>query len=81
MTKLSLLAAAGGVLALVLIAKIGVAAPLSQGADATIKAAATLNMVEQTHGTHRACRLGRVPRWRAIRWHRHIGVSNVPVRC
>jgi hypothetical protein len=40
-----------------------------------------LNMVEQTHGTHRACRLGRVPRWRAIRWHRHIGVSNVPVRC
>ena len=53
MTKLSPLAAAGGVLALVLIAKIGVAAPLSQGADATIKAAATLNMVEQTHGTHR----------------------------
>jgi len=81
MTKLNLLAVAGGALSLVLVAKIGVAAPLSQGADATIKAAETLNMVEQTHGTHRSCRLGRVSRWRVTRWHRHIGVSNVPVRC
>ena len=81
MTKLNPLAVAGGALVLVLIAKIGVAAPLSQGADATIKAAATLTMVEQTHGTHRACRLGWVSRWRVTRWHRHIGVTNVPVRC
>jgi hypothetical protein len=81
MTKLNLLAAAGGALSVVLIAKIGVAAPLSQGADATIKAAATLTMVEQTHGSHRTCRLGRVSRWRVTRWHRHIGLSNVPVRC
>jgi hypothetical protein len=81
MTKLNLLAAAGGALVLVLIAKTGVAAPLSQGADATIKAAATLTMIEQTHGTHRSCRLGWVSRWRATRWHRHIGVTNVPVRC
>ena len=81
MTKLSPLAAAGGVLALVLIAEIGVAAPLSQGADATIKAAATLTMIEQTHGIHRTCRLGWVSRWGVARWHRHIGVTNVPVRC
>ena len=81
MTKLNGLAAAGGALALVLIAKIGVAAPLSQGADVTIKAAATLTMVEQTHGSHRACRLGWVSRWRVTRWHRHIGPANVPVRC
>jgi hypothetical protein len=82
MTKLNLLAAAGGALALVLIAKTGVgAAPLSQGADATIKAAATLTMVEQTHGIHRTCRLGWVSRWGVARWHRHVGVTNVPVRC
>jgi len=81
MTKMNLLAAAGGALALVFIAKTGLAAPLSQGTDATIKAAATLTMVEQTHGTHRACRLGWVSRWRVTRWHRHIGVTNLPVRC
>jgi hypothetical protein len=81
MSKLNLLAAAGGALALVLIAKTGVALPLSQGADATIKAPATLTMVEQTHGTHRACRLGWVSRWGVTRWHRHIGLTNVPVRC
>jgi hypothetical protein len=81
MSKLNLLAAAGGALALVLIAKTGAGAPLSQGADATIKAAATLTMVEQTHGIHRTCRLGWVSRWGVARWHRHVGVTNVPVRC
>jgi hypothetical protein len=81
MTKSNPLAAAVGALALVLIAKVCVAAPLSQGADATIKAAAALTMVEQTHGTHRACRLGRVSRWGVVRWHRHVGLTNLPVRC
>lgn len=81
MSKFGPLAAAGGALALVLIAEIAGAAPLSQGADATIEAAATLTLVEQTHGVHRTCRLGWVSRWRVTRWHRHIGVSNVPVRC
>jgi hypothetical protein len=81
MTKLNPLATVGGALAFVLIADIGVAAPLGQGADAIIKAAATLTMVEQTHGTHRACLRGWVPRWEVTRWHRHIGRFNVPVRC
>jgi hypothetical protein len=81
MTKSNRLAAAGGALALVLMAKTGVAAPLSQGADATISAAATLTMVERTHGVHRSCRLGWVSRWRVTRWHRHIVVTNAPVRC
>jgi hypothetical protein len=40
-----------------------------------------LTMVEQAHGIHRSCRRGWVSRWGAVRWHRHIGPGNVPVRC
>jgi hypothetical protein len=81
MTKLNPVAVAGGALALVLFADIGVASPLSQGADAMIKATATLTVVEQTHGTHRSCQRGWVPRWGVTRWHRHVGRFNVPVHC
>jgi hypothetical protein len=81
-TKVNLLAMLGGALALALAATAGVAAPFSQGADATLRAAATLNSIEHVHGTHRACRLGRVPRWGGVvRWHRHVGPRNLPVRC
>ena len=60
---------------------VSVAAPLGHGADAIIKANATLNLVEQAHGTHRACVLGRVPRWGVVRFHRHVGPAHAPVRC
>jgi hypothetical protein len=41
-----------------------------------------LTLVEQAHGVHRSCRLGPVRRWnRTVRWHRHVGVASVPVRC
>jgi hypothetical protein len=33
------------------------------------------------HGTHRACVRGWVPRWAVVRWHRHVGVTNLPIRC
>ena len=80
--RLNLLAAFSGARALALVAGAGVAAPFSQAADATLRAAATLNLIEDVHGTHRACRLGRVPRWGgAVRWHRHVGPGHVPVRC
>jgi hypothetical protein len=82
MSKLDLLATVGGTLLVTLVASLGAAAPLTQAADATIKAAATLTMVEDAHGTHRVCRLGRVPRWGGIvRLHRHVGGASVPVRC
>jgi hypothetical protein len=82
MTKLNLLATVGGALSLALVVSLGAAAPLSQAADATIKAAATLTMIEEAHGSHRVCRLGRVPRWGGIvRLHRHVGAASVPVRC
>jgi hypothetical protein len=82
MIKSSLLAAIGAALALTLIASAGTAAPLSQAAEGTLSAAATLDLVEQTHGCHRTCLLGRVPRWGgAIRLHRHVEPACVPVRC
>jgi hypothetical protein len=31
------------------------AAPFSQGADATLRAASTLNSIQNVHGTHRGC--------------------------
>ncbi len=67
--------------ALTLVANIGGAAPLGHGSDAIVRASATLNLVEQVHGTHRACVRGWVRRWRIVRWHRHVGVAHVPVRC
>jgi hypothetical protein len=63
MTKLNLLAAMGSAIMLALIAGTSAAAPLSQAADATIKAAGTLTIVEQAHGIHRSCQLGPVRRW------------------
>ena len=66
---------------LAFVANVSGAAPLSYGADAIIGANATLNLVEQAHSTHRACVLGRVPRWGVVRWHRHVGLAHVPVRC
>lgn len=83
MTKLAPLAIVGGALALALLAKISAAAPLGQPADHGLNAAtATLSVVEQAHGTHRACRRGPVARWGgAVRWHRHVGVAHTPVRC
>ena len=81
MTRLNQLATFGAAGALAFVANVSSAAPLSHGADAIIKANATLNLVEQAHGTHRACVRGRVPRWGVVRWHRHVGLAHVPVRC
>jgi hypothetical protein len=81
MTKLILFAAFGGALALLFTISTSVALPLSQGAEATIDSAATLSTIEQVHGTHRSCRLGRVWQWGVVRWHRHVGSRNSPVRC
>jgi len=81
MNKLNILAAVGGVLVVALVARISVAAPLSQAADATIRAAATMSLVEQAHGCNRVCRVGWVPRWGVVRFHRHVGSSCRPVRC
>jgi hypothetical protein len=82
MSKLSLLAAVSGALVLAFVARTGIAAPLSLGADATISAGAEVSLIEHTHGRHRACVVGRVPRWGgAIRFHRHVGRANTPVRC
>ena len=82
MTKLILSAAFGGALALLLTVSTGVALPISLGAEATIESAATLSTIEQVHGTHRSCRLGRVWQWGgAVRWHRHVGSRHTPVRC
>jgi hypothetical protein len=82
MAKLNLLTAASGVFVLVFAGSTCVAAPLSLGADATINATAKMSLIEYTHGRHRACVVGRVPRWGgAIRFHRHVGPNNVPVRC
>jgi hypothetical protein len=82
MTKLILSAAAGGALALLLTISTSLALPLSLGAEATIESAATLSTIEQVHGAHRSCRLGRVWQWGGVvRWHRHVGSRNRPVRC
>jgi hypothetical protein len=81
MTKLNRLAAVAGGLALAIVTTTAPTAPLGQGADALFKATATISSIELTHGCHRACVVGRVPRWAAIRFHRHVGASCVPVRC
>ena len=81
MTKLILSAAVGCVLALPFTIGTSVALPLSLGAEATIESAVTLSAIEQVHGTHRSCRLGRVWQWGVVRWHRHVGSRNSPVRC
>jgi hypothetical protein len=81
MTKLTRLAAIAGPLALALVIRIGPAAALGQGADALLKASAATSSVELTHGCHRACVVGRVPRWAAIRFHRHAGPRCLPLRC
>jgi hypothetical protein len=82
MTKFMLFATVGGALALVLSIHAGAALPLSLGSEATIQSAATLVTVEQVHGTHRSCRLGRVWQWGSVvRLHRHVGSRNTPVRC
>jgi hypothetical protein len=80
-TKLNQLATFGAAVALASVANVSGAAPLSDGADAIIEANATLSLVEQTHGTHRVCVRGWVPRWRIVRRHRHVGPARVPVRC
>jgi DNA-binding transcriptional ArsR family regulator len=59
MSKLKLLVGVAA-LALTLIARASATASFSPAADATIKAAETLNLVEQAHGSHRSCRLGPV---------------------
>ena len=81
MTKLNLLATAGGAFALALVARTGASAPINQATDATLRAATTLGAVEQVHGCNRLCRLGWVPRWGVVRLHRHVGPACRPVRC
>jgi hypothetical protein len=82
MAKLNLLAAVGSAFVLAFVGTTSVAAPLSLGAGATMSAAAEVSLIENTHGRHRACVVGRVPRWGgAIRFHRHVGAAHVPVRC
>ena len=81
MTKLNRLMVVVGALAFALVARTAPAAPLSQGADALVKAGARISSIELTHRCHRACVVGRVPRWAAIRFHRHVGPHCAPVRC
>jgi hypothetical protein len=82
MTKLILSEAAGAALALVLTIGASTALPLGSGAEATIESAATLTTIEQVHGTHRSCRIGRVWQWGGVvRLHRHIGRGSRAVRC
>jgi hypothetical protein len=66
---------------LALAPNVGGAAPLSLGSDALVRDTAKLDLVEQVHGTHRACVRGWVHRWGIVRWHRHVGVAHTPVRC
>ena len=82
MASSNLLMIFGVAVVLALVANIGTAAPLSHGSDALVKADTTIkNLTEQVHGTHRACVRGWVPRWGVVRFHRHVGVAHVPVRC
>jgi hypothetical protein len=81
MTKLNQLATFGVAGVFAFVANVSGAAPLSQGADAIAKANATLNLIEQAHGTHRACVRGWVRRWGVVRRHRHVGVTRLPIRC
>jgi hypothetical protein len=81
MTRLNQLATLGPVIAVALVANVSSAAPLSHGASAIIEGTATLNLIEQAHGTHRACARGWVNRWGVVRWHRHRGRTNLPLLC
>lgn len=63
------LATFGIAVALAFAANVSSAAPLSHGSDAIVRANATSNLVEQVHGTHRACVRGWVHRWGIVRWH------------
>jgi hypothetical protein len=81
MKRLNQLATFGAAGVLAFVANVSAAAPLSHGADAITKANTTLNLVEQAHGTHRTCVVGRVPRWGVVRFHRHVGRAHAPVRC
>jgi hypothetical protein len=79
--KSTQLVSIGAAVAFAFVANISVAAPFGRGADAMTEATATLKLVEPAHGTHRRCVRGWVPRWGVVRWHRHVGVARVPVRC
>ncbi len=81
MTTLKQSAAIGAAIALAFVANVSGAAPLSHAASAIIGAKPTLSLVEQAHGTHRACVRGWVARWGVVRWHRHVGLAHIPVRC
>jgi hypothetical protein len=81
MTSSNLLTIFGVAVALAFAASVSGATQLSHGNDAIVRASATLNLVEQVHGAHRACVRGWVRRWGTVRWHRHVGVAHVPVRC
>jgi hypothetical protein len=81
MTSSNPLTTFGVAVALTLAANASGAAPLGHGSDAMAKANATSDLIEQVHGTHRACVRGWIPRWGMVRRHRHVGVAHVPVRC
>ena len=82
MAKLILSVAVGAALMLMLTMGDSTALPLGLGAEATIESAATLTTIEQVHGTHRACRIGRIWQWGGVvRLHRHVGRRNTAVRC
>jgi hypothetical protein len=81
MTRSNQLTTFGAAAALAILANVSHAMPLGQGANGIISAKATLNLVEQAHGTHRSCVRGWVHRWGVARWHRHRGLSHVPIRC
>ena len=76
MTRLNQLVTCHAAVAPTFLANVSGATPLSRGADAIIGANAMLNIIEQVHGTYRACVRGWISRW-----HRHVGLANVPIRC
>ena len=77
-----LLAKVVGVLALALIARPGVAAPITQSMQATADAATYLYSIERVHRCNRICRRGPVEEWGGLmRWHRHVGPQCRVVRC
>lgn len=81
MTRSNSFTAFGVAVVLAFAANAGSGAPFSHGAQAILDSNETLNLVEQVHGTHRACVQGWVHRWGVVRRHRHVGVAHVPVRC
>jgi hypothetical protein len=80
MTRMPLLVTFGVGVAVIMTSACS-AAPLGHGANAIFGAHATMNLIEEVHGTHRVCVRGWVPRWGLVRWHRHVGLAHVPVRC